>query len=228
MSSWFNHDTDSTDYSLSIPTGSSNDHRFGIGRQSGGAGFAVARTATTRQGVTNNTVTSGVWAHVCGVFASNSSRTAILNGDLANKDTEPTSNTPDATMNMVIVGARQDGTSGSWDGDVAETAIWDVALSDDEVVALSLGYSPQLIRPASLVFYCPVFRQIATDLVTGASLDIVGTPTDERHTRMIYPATFVLGVPAAAVAAITPAEIVAASTSLDNSPDHPDPIFVPF
>ena len=93
------------------------------------------------------------WNHAAGVFSGIASRAAYLNG--CYKGTNTTSNTPaginrtsigvsDASSALVPVGAN---------GKVIWPAIWNVALTDGEVLSLAQGTPPWLIRPANLVFF---------------------------------------------------------------------------
>jgi hypothetical protein len=60
-----------------------------------------------------------------------------------------------------------------------------VALTDAEMTALGLGFSPLLIRPQSLIWYVPAVS--APYDVLGGSLTVVGT-TEATHFRVILPA----------------------------------------
>lgn len=44
-----------------------------------------------------------------------------------------------------------------WDGDIAECAVWNVALTDAEIAAYNKGVSPFLIRPINLFRYYPLY-----------------------------------------------------------------------
>ena len=46
---------------------------------------------------------------------------------------------------------------GHFEGDIAEVAYWDVALTDDEIASYHAGASPLTIRPGNLTFYAPLF-----------------------------------------------------------------------
>lgn len=61
-------------------------------------------------------------------------------------------------------------TKGYFDGDIAEAAIWNVALSDAEIAMLAKGLSPLRVRPASLVSYVPMNGAASPviDIVAGA------------------------------------------------------------
>jgi uncharacterized Zn-finger protein len=78
---------------------------------------------------------------------------------------------------------------------VAEAAIWSVALTDAEVAVLARGFSPLLVRPQSLVFYTPLVRD-AIDF-KGASLTLTGGPTAFAHPRVYFPSRPRISVPEA-------------------------------
>lgn len=109
--------------------------------------------------------TTGTWNHACCVFTSASSRAAYLNG--GNKGTDST--TIGFVGSRTAIGANVDSSAtGKYTGLVAQVAIWSVALDDAEVASLGRGFSPLLIRPASLVGYWPLTRN---DFTTSAAFD---------------------------------------------------------
>jgi len=68
-------------------------------------------------------------------------------------------------------------------GLIAEVGIWNVVLSDAEVLSIAYRISCSLIRPGSLVFYAPLIRQIL-DISAGFSLTNNGGATISDHTRI--------------------------------------------
>ena len=81
------------------------------------------------------------------------------------------------------IGNRPDATR-NWDGYMAEGAIWDVILAADEMAAVTGGFSPALIRPASLQEYIPLVRDVVSRELAAPTL--VGTAV-QPHPRVIYP-----------------------------------------
>ena len=77
--------------------------------------------------------------------------------------------------------------------DVAEIAMWNVALSSDERAALVAGYSPLFVRPQNLVVYFPLLggsgaSGAEVDWVSGQSVSITGSDIAVvDHPRIIYP-----------------------------------------
>jgi Concanavalin A-like lectin/glucanases superfamily len=106
----------------------------------GGAG-AAANSSTT--------FSLGQWQHGTAVFTASNQRHAYLNG--GGKGTNSTSVSP-VGVNQTDVGH---GFISYFSGDLAEVAIWNVALSDAEVAALAQGFSPLCLlhRLPDLVLY---------------------------------------------------------------------------
>jgi len=96
-----------------------------------------------------------VWQHVAGVCASTVSRQAFLDGVGGTVNTA--SRTP-SSVDRIRIGEWTSTWSRPFDGEIAECAIWNVALSAGEIAAMSNGLSPILIRPESLVSYYPLVR----------------------------------------------------------------------
>lgn len=148
--------------------------------------------------LTTTSFVANTWQHACGVFTSATSRAAYLNG--GGVGTNATNLTPTG-INRTYVG-RLSGPDGSLYGSlnaaVAEAAIWSAALSADEVLQLSKGLSPLLIRPASLVCYWPIYGRISPepDYGDGFPLTITGTMSQAAHTRVFMPSSLQIGVSA--------------------------------
>jgi hypothetical protein len=131
--------------------------------------------------------TTGVWYHACGVWAAVNARAVYLDG--AGKVTN-TVNLPTVPVDTFSVGRRSLMTPERYfDGDLAEAAIWSVALSDEEVAALGKGVSPRVIRPTSLVAYYPVRGDASPERDrwrTGYHLTVTGA-TPSAHRSVIEP-----------------------------------------
>lgn len=112
---------------------------------------AISFDGSLGQALSSGSVSSGVWTHGGAVFTSTSSRAVFLNGAKNTDSTLITGATPDNTL----IGAFTSGNS-NFSGELAEAAIWNVALTDDEMASLAAGCSPLRIRPSALVFYAPL------------------------------------------------------------------------
>lgn len=116
-----------------------------------GDGTTVGSATTTATG------TTGTWQHCCAVFSATNSRTAYING--ANPITETTSVANSmASLNRISSG-RSTASAGAlnFNGDIAEAAVWDVALNTAEIASLAAGTNPKLIRPQNLLLYVPIY-----------------------------------------------------------------------
>lgn len=130
------------------------------------------------------------WTHFCGTFDRTLSTRLILykNGASSGSATGVDANIVySGTGNQFNVGTRY-ATGNNSQIDVAEIAIWDVALSAAEAAALGAGYSPALIRPGSCIFYVPAIRS-AIDVVGGLPITVGGTTpaAPVEHPRIIMP-----------------------------------------
>ena len=158
-----------------------------------GVGLGVSGTlqnvARGTEGVFNNNagsrvVTAGEWVAIAGSYTSSTVRTGYLTR-LSDTTVESVAGTGTATlsagMNRIGIGAFVDNSPNQeCDGDVAHPAVWNVALTADEITALSVGrISPLRVRPESLVFYDPYLGRSATeiDIIQARAITVTGTTT---------------------------------------------------
>lgn len=204
MCCWFNLANTTAEHSLMgiFDVGGDVDYFMLLARGdvAGDPIAAVARRSS--QGIANSTAayTANTWSHACGVFTSTTSRTVYLNG--ANSATDTTSITP-AGLDRTTVGMRDRATPTSMSGSIAEAAIWNVALDASEIAALAKGFSPRLIRPASLVFYAPLTRNVI-DLKGNAITD-TSSQSSLDHPRVYFPMGQTRRMPAWMLAWASPA-----------------------
>ena len=69
------------------------------------------------------------------------------------------------------------------DGDLAEAAMWDVALTDAQVTMLGLGFCPLLVAPEGLVAYWPLLGRFDPEIspVGGFALTLTASPANAVH-----------------------------------------------
>jgi len=134
-----------------------------------------ARDGSTGAANTGVALSVGVWAHVVGIEASTTSRSAFVDG--GNKDTDTTSITPTG-IDRTSIGRGGDSTpSDYWDGAISSVAIWNVVLTDQEVLSLANGVSPLRLHRSALIAYWPVGGQSTEpDIIGGVNLTVNGTP----------------------------------------------------
>ncbi len=155
------------------------------------------RGFSTTNGVWEFTTTadsSTVWHTLLLVYdgsATANNPTVYVDGLLAsiNLNTAPVG-TIDNTANTHIIGNRGTSLDRNWDGVLADFAVWDVILTQYESNALAEGYSPLLIRPASLVEHVPMLRNNVS--ARRAAPTITGTAV-QPHPLVIMPRPVVLG-----------------------------------
>lgn len=99
------------------------------------------------------TVTTAAWHHVAG-YAS--TRTRVFLDGVQDGDKAQSFPIGDTAANFAI-GVRSDGTTGPFDGLIAEVAVWNTQLSDAEIAALAKGVCPLLVRPKNLAAYYPLW-----------------------------------------------------------------------
>lgn len=156
---------------------SQNNNYFGIYPVGiyarGGGGVTDGVSATT-------SYTTNTWQHACGVFASTTSRSVYLNG--GSKATSTTSVSP-VNLTKINIGVyRTTSPVDPFSGSMAEIGIWNAALTDDEVASLADGFTPNQIRPQSLVAYLPLVRN--TQDIKGNTWTTVGSLTAVDHPRI--------------------------------------------
>ena len=146
----------------------------------------VIRTRSATAGGTSNaqttaTITLNTWMHAAGRWNATNSRDAFLSG--GNKVNNTGNRTP-GTWNRTEIGRRGTNTNNDpFSGRLAEIGVWNAALSDDEIAALALGYSPFLFKPENLVMYVPLLGYLSPepDLVSGNTFTINGTVAQADH-----------------------------------------------
>ena len=155
--------------------------------------FAIAVTTT---GFSANT-----WHQVCVVFAAADDRRAFIDG--GSKGTNATTNTPGSLSYTQIATVREASSQGGYfSGSIAEAAIWNIALSDEEIALLAKGFSPLFFRPQSLLAYWPLVRTDDNDRFGRANMTAVNAPTVADHPpKIIYPAPVLISYPSAAAPA---------------------------
>ena len=146
-----------------------------------------SRTANSASNVqTTATYSANTWHHACGMGAGTNDRRVFLDG--GNKVTEGVlSRIFNAGIDRTLIGRRlrTNVASAPLTGRIAECAIWNVALSDDEVASLGEGYRADLIRPESLVLYAPLIREVIDTVGANTLTTVGGTPTVIEHPRRI-------------------------------------------
>jgi hypothetical protein len=186
MACWFNADSFTANRTLLGFGSSSGGNQFQVigasssGVYASGEVGGVVATATTA-----TAPSTGTWHHAAGVFTDLSNRAAFIDGGSKATNTTTLSSFG-GFINRTLIGARRrNGTYAlHMEGRIAECAIWDTDLNDDEIYSLSRGVRPSLVRPGNLVLYIPLVREVY-DLMATRTINVNSTPTVADHTRRI-------------------------------------------
>lgn len=197
---WFKPANLTANNNLYFQTSAGFDQYYGLiydGANLNGLGDNVV-LAETSQGATGQADAvspaggvAGEWMHCAAVFNGPTSRQAFLNGV---GGTVNTGNfTPTAASHLHITSLS---TFSPMNGSLAEVGVWNVALTADEILALSKGYSPLFIRTNQLMGYFPLWgRGTETNIITRSSLTAVGTLLYDVHPKILMPTSTLVGFP---------------------------------
>jgi hypothetical protein len=159
---------------------------LGIYLNATGASAKVGATDNEITAETTTTYSAGTWNHAAGTFTDVTTRSAYLNG--GGKATNVTPSGGVSSIQEVLIGGYfADPTLfGPMNGRLAEVGIWNVVLTDDEVLALSEGVSPLRVRSQNLVSYWPLYGNGSPEPnysqnSTNRSLTLNNAPTQVDH-----------------------------------------------
>lgn len=188
---WFNADVNNAAQGIVSLQNASAGRNAHLAIDANGAVVARPRSGQAGEAATTTTINTGTWYHGLATFTVNgagtgtASRTIYLDGGNA------VTNTSDVTimdgLGIVNIGSRITGSAARseyFNGRVAEVAVWSVALTADDAIALATGISPRLVRPDKLWFYAPLIRD-RVDLRQGIANTTAGSPTVDIHPRRI-------------------------------------------
>ena len=222
---WFKHEGGGTNDEniMCINDASSAVDYFRFGSEDGGTAI-MALTGSTAEGVddaiSTTSVTDSIWnTYIC-THSSSTLRDIYLNNAGAGQNTFDV--TPSGLDNFCI-GRELDNTdSDSWEGNLAEVAVWDVVISAGHRAMLQAGYSPLCLWDIlpNLVIYEPLDSPVLNRYLLHSGSPTLtassgGPDTGEGdgtspvyaadHPRIIHPSAQILQFPsAAAVAGGTP------------------------
>jgi len=153
MSVWLKPPALAGGTAFSLGHGSSgSNHYIAIGMLAAGTGFLEARGASVST-LPGNALTLNQWNHLGGVVLATNSRRVYVNGgmDASSADIGAFS----SPLNRITVGAIfSNGARISYrSGIIALPAIWNIALTDAEMLDLSAGVHPLEIQRDALIWY---------------------------------------------------------------------------
>ena len=183
-----------TDGPLVVQVGDSGGNNyFGITFGGGGPNPYILLETNVSSSATDDAqgstaMSATTWTHLCGIWASATSRTSYLNGTGAG--TGSTSHSPTGTLNKAWIGLQNyNGTLYGGNESLAFFGLWSVALSATDVASLAAGASPKLVQPSNLVAYCRVDGIVSPepDLIIPAGWTVTGTPPAVAQPRIFKP-----------------------------------------
>lgn len=138
---------------------------------------------TAANATTTTTITDTNWHSVVGEITAANARQVWL--DNGGNGSSSTSLTP-GTLTKTTAGAYDNGGTlgGNVAHELADVAVWSVALTSDERASLAAGVSPLLIRPDKLEIYLPLMRG-GNDYMGGAFTVTAASVVD--HPRVYMP-----------------------------------------
>jgi hypothetical protein len=138
-------------------------------------------TGTPFYATSSASYTTNTWNMATAVGTSTTSRTVYLNA--ANSGTNAT-NRVITTPDRFLMGVARTYDTPTYEGYLAEVAIWNVTLTTDELSSLYTGTKADKIRPQNLKFYMPLVRNIydATASTTGITYEFEPNP-EVNHVR---------------------------------------------
>lgn len=182
---FFKHTAAATQVAVSLDEGVTAANSFQMFTNAG----ADTLTMLTNSGASSSTSSTNgapptAWNAAVGVSQSSSSRYAILNGIMS---AESTGVRLPVGISEFIIGGRGSG-SASWNGLLAEVALWNVALTPKEAMRYSEGTPASFIRPESLFLYMPL-RDTVADLGPQQFTSFTNTAAvpNSDHPRILQP-----------------------------------------
>ena len=153
------------------------------------AGGTNANTDTTTG------YTAGTWHHAAAVFTTAIDVSVYIDG--GSEGNGIASREP-LNADRVSIGRAGDSTPDSYfSGDLMEWAIWNVALSDAEVLSLVTAAYPGMVQPSALVRYWPILGQFdpEVDMIAASNLTVTGaTRSEHRHSNRRWGALAGVGI----------------------------------
>jgi len=177
MACWFQTNTSNQTSTFMCIGNSASNHKIELGTNNNLLKMGIRAAGSAINTFHNTNMSTNVWYHATAVFVSPTSRFVILNG--AGKIESTTSRIP-IGLNNITLGAGNTSASKDLFSNcyIAEVGIWNEALTDDEVLSLSKGFAPSLIRPSNLKFYNRCIQK-SQDLYGGIVLTELDDQLDE-------------------------------------------------
>lgn len=132
---------------------------------------------------TTGTTSASIWIHRTATYAPTSLQ-FWENGAQVGATENPTVTAAAPASWAVFVAGIAGGATQRSPGKSCMIAYWDVQLNADELAALGKGFSPRLIRPASLRYFVPGLRD--ANAVVGTTATATNLTYDDDNPRIIW------------------------------------------
>jgi hypothetical protein len=148
------------------------------------AAIAPNGTGFNARSNTGSTILGTNWRHVAATFVPSTSVALYVDGAA-----ESTTNNGSLIPSSIYSGAASlwvgsvSNTTSTWDGLIAEAAIYSSALTAAEIASLAKGMTCDKIRPQNLVFYAPLVRDL-NDQKGGLTITNNNGATVANHPRV--------------------------------------------
>jgi hypothetical protein len=167
-------DANANRHTLQIQTRSADVDRVWAHTRSGGGGNLNAEDFAIQA--------ENVWVHCAGVWewdgSLNTRREAYANGS---STTENNIDRNPISLNRTSIGSVSQTDGNGFDnltGDISHVAVWNTILTDDQILALSNGFSPLRIQRDNLINYYPMgFEGTLYDVIGGFDMTNENSPT---------------------------------------------------
>lgn len=192
MAAWFSRTANAAQAIMAVSSGTTERFQLDFDTSSNLVCRSVNAGGSGGTAFTGNgSVKPGFWYHACGTVSANNARAIYWNGSpIATGSTAITV----GNIDRVILGARRNGgTLGNYmNGELAQVAVWNVILSDDEIASLGRTnnpVSPLKVRPHHLVFYTPLVTvgSAATYNAMGPAVTWGTAPTSVENPKLMLP-----------------------------------------
>lgn len=172
-SGWFYFDDVTRNDTCLVIRNNSSFEGWDLRKETAGKAAAVSFNGSNKTALGTTTLVSGTWYHLGCVFASTTSRKIYVNGTL--EATETTAAAFGATPDRFAIGSFIGGGL-PLKGRAAQIGVYNIGLSDANMVSLAGGSLPSAVAAANLQNYYKLVAD-GTDEQGNLSMTLNGSPT---------------------------------------------------
>jgi hypothetical protein len=148
------------------------------------AGGGISSDGVNFINILSTTSLTTDWTHVAFTYTPSSSIIIYVNGI---QDGIKTTSIPASIFSSsaeLLIGSIARSVNQNFGGSISEAAVYNTTLSASEIASAAKGFTPDQIRPHSLVFYAPLVRNLI-DLKGGLPITNNNSATVVEHPRII-------------------------------------------